>query len=249
MTEPTVSHEHDQRWDDVVRLWERTKGPEGTKVEIIEEIVTVKLPPVTRHTVTASRISRRVCSVVPDDWRVHQTLAIAVPSRFGMFIPDLVVVPEQRMEGSYVPAAAAELVVEVTSKFSTRQDRISKPAAYAAAGIPLYLLVDHWALDGPAVTLYGEPRGGLYRVLRAVKFGETIKLPAPSTWTSTPPSSRSTDSPPSPQHRRHHKRRHRRQRRQQDRLPCQLLRDAVARRVREEVLRRRERRRHHHVQE
>ncbi|KAB1140297.1 Uma2 family endonuclease [Streptomyces luteolifulvus] len=50
---------------------------------------------------------------------------------------------------THVPAAVAELVVEVTSKSNARHDRISKPAAYAAAGIPLYLLVDRWAPKAP----------------------------------------------------------------------------------------------------
>jgi Uma2 family endonuclease len=70
-------------------------------------------------------------------------------------------------------------VVEVTSKSNARQDRISKPAAYATAGIPLYLLVDRWAPDGPTATLYGEPKGDVYRPLVTAKFGEPVKLPAP----------------------------------------------------------------------
>ncbi len=64
-------------------------------------------------------------------------------------------------------------------KSNARHDRISKPAAYAAAGIPLYLLVDRWAPEGPTATLYGEPKGDVYRPLRTAKFGEAIKLPAP----------------------------------------------------------------------
>ena len=67
----------------------------------------------------------------------------------------------------------------MTSKSSARHDRVSKPAAYATAGIPLYLLVDRWAPGGPTVTLYGEPKDDVYRVLHAVKFGDPIKLPAP----------------------------------------------------------------------
>jgi hypothetical protein len=65
------------------------------------------------------------------------------------------------------------------SKSNASQDRVSKPAAYATAGIPLYLLVDRWAPGGPTATLYGEPEGEVYRVLRAVKFGDPIELPEP----------------------------------------------------------------------
>lgn len=98
-----------------------------------------------------------------------------------MLIPDIVVAPLPECEATQtrIPAAAAELVVEVTSKSNARHDRISKPAAYATAGIPLYLLVDRWAPDGPTVILYGEPQGDVYHPLVTAKFGEPVKLPAP----------------------------------------------------------------------
>ncbi|WP_128380775.1 Uma2 family endonuclease [Streptomyces cavernae] len=177
----TVSQEPDQSWDDLVRFWEGMEWPEGSKVEIIEGIITVSPAPASGHNVIASRIHRRLLSVIPEEWEVCQTLAVAVPSRLGMFIPDLVVVRELDGEGeaTHIPAGMAELAVEITSKSNARHDRVSKPTGYAAAGVPLYLLVDRWAERGPTVTLYGQPKGGVYRVLSTVKFGEPIKLPAP----------------------------------------------------------------------
>lgn len=87
--------------------------------------------------------------------------------------------PAGPVRHAHSPAGLAELVVEVTSKSNARHDRVSKPAAYAAAGIPLYLLADARATDGPTVTLYGEPKEDVHRPLRSVKFGEPIELPAP----------------------------------------------------------------------
>jgi Uma2 family endonuclease len=181
MSALTVGHDPDQNWDDLVRFWEEMEWPEGSKVEIIEGIVTVSPAPVYSHNDIAERIQRRLYSVIPEDWGIYQTLAIAVPSRLGMLVPDLVVAPRPKCAESdtHIPAALAELVVEVTSKSNARHDRVSKPAAYATAGIPLYLLIDRWAPGGPTATLYGEPKGDVYRVLRAVKFGDPIKLPAP----------------------------------------------------------------------
>lgn len=97
-----------------------------------------------------------------------------------MLSPDIVVAPvrEHTEADSHISAALAELVVEVTSKSNARHDRVSKPAAYATAGIPLYLLVDRWAPEGPTATLYGEPKGDVYRPLSTAKFGEALKLPA-----------------------------------------------------------------------
>ena len=179
MSALTVSQDPDQNWDDLVRYWEEMEWPEGSKVEIIEGIITVSPARAVRHNMIAERIHRRLYSVIPEEWGVYQTLAIAVPSRLGMLIPDLVVAPVQEcVEGeSHIPAAAAELVVEVTSKSNARHDRVSKPAAYATAGIPLYLLIDRWAPGGPTATLYGEPKGDVYRMLSAAKFGDPIKLP------------------------------------------------------------------------
>ncbi|MFJ2257672.1 Uma2 family endonuclease [Streptomyces sp. NPDC087844] len=181
MSALTVDHEPERNWDDLVRFREEMEWPEGSKVEIIEGIVTVSPTPANQHNLIADVVQRRLYSAIPDDWGIFQTLSIAVPSRLGMFIPDLVVVPTREIDGpgNYIPAGAAELVVEVTSKSNARHDRVSKPAAYAAAGIPLYLLIDRWAPGGPTVTLYGEPQGDVYRVLHAGKFGELIVLPEP----------------------------------------------------------------------
>ncbi len=181
MSALTVDHDPGQGWDDLVRLREEMEWPEGSKVEIIEGVITVSPSPANHHNLIAEKVHRLLYSVLPDDWGVFQTLSLAVPSKGGMFIPDLVVVPLADIDvpEAYVPAGVAELVVEVTSPSNARHDRISKAAAYAAAGIPLYLLADRWAPGGPTVTLYGEPRGGVYRVLSACKFGETVNLPAP----------------------------------------------------------------------
>lgn len=183
MSALTVDHgpADGQEWDDLVRIWEQTDGPEGSKVEIIEGIVTVSPPPANSHNRTADRLQRRLYTVIPEDWGIYQTLGVAVPSRRGLYIPDLVVAPEAALHepGNYVPAAAAELVVEITSPSNAGHDRVSKPAGYAQAGIPLYLLIDGYAPGGPTVTLYGEPAGDVYRVLHAVKAGEEIRLPAP----------------------------------------------------------------------
>ena len=181
MSALTVSQDPDQSWADLVRFWEEMEWPEGSKVEIIEGIVTVSPAPAYRHNAIAARILRRLHSVIPEDWEVHQTQAIAVPSRLGMYIPDLLVAPEfdGDPEISHLPAGMAELAVEITSKSNARHDRITKAAAYATGGIPLYLLVDPWAPGGPTVTLYGEPTGDVHRVLSAAKFGDPVKLPAP----------------------------------------------------------------------
>ena len=67
--------------------------PEGSEVEIIEGIITVSPAPALRHNISTERIQRRLYSVIPEDWAIFQTQSIAVPSRLGMFSPDLLVAP------------------------------------------------------------------------------------------------------------------------------------------------------------
>ncbi|MET9432769.1 Uma2 family endonuclease [Streptomyces sp. NPDC006551] len=182
MSALTVDHSsHGHEWDDLVRIWGETDAPEGCKVEIIEGIITVSPPPSNIHNLIAEKVQRRLYSVIPQDWGVYQTLGTSIPSRDGIFIPDLAVLPEGVLSepGNFVAAADAELIVEVTSKSNASHDRIMKAAGYAQAGVPLYLLIDSFAPGGPTVTLYGEPKGEVYRVLRAVQFGEDIHIPAP----------------------------------------------------------------------
>ncbi|MEU1312862.1 Uma2 family endonuclease [Streptomyces cinnamoneus] len=188
MSALTVDQRPGRGWDDLVRIWEQTDAPEGCKVEIIEGIVTVSPAPSNRHNSVAWKLQRQLASIIPADWGIYQTLAVAVPSRSGLYIPDLVVAPEAVVDAAptqengsenFIQAEVAELVVEITSKFNARHDRISKPAGYAHAGVPLYLLVDGWAQGEPTITLYGEPKDDVYRVLQTGKFGDGIQLPAP----------------------------------------------------------------------
>jgi Uma2 family endonuclease len=94
------------------------------------------------------------------------------------YVPDIVVshpgasTPEEERE-------AIELIVEVTSPVSADtvyNDRVVKPAQYARARVPLYLLIDQ---ERTAWTLYGLGDKPGYQVLSAGKFGESVPLPAP----------------------------------------------------------------------
>ncbi|MEU0209247.1 Uma2 family endonuclease [Streptomyces canus] len=167
-------------WDELVRVWEETDAPEGSKVEIIEGIVTVSPPPSEEHNDTAELVQRRLYTAIPDNWGVYQTLGLTCPETGGLFMPDLCVVPRAALRrGTRVHAGEAELVVEVTSKSNANHDRIKKAHGYAVAGVPLYLLLDAWQSGRPTATLYGEPQNGTYRVLDSVEHGEELTLPAP----------------------------------------------------------------------
>ncbi|MFJ4581808.1 Uma2 family endonuclease [Streptomyces echinatus] len=139
-------------WEELVWVWQRTDVPRGCKTEIIDGTVTVAPYSAVAHHALSEPLQRRLYEVLPQSWHVLQGLALAVPSRSSLYVPDLVVVPEaaerSRDDDSFVPGAA-ELVVEITSTVTARRDRGTKAAGYAEAGVPLYLLVDGSAPDGP----------------------------------------------------------------------------------------------------
>lgn len=70
------------------------------------------------------------------------------------------------------------MTVEVTSHDADtdRRDRHEKRDGYAAAGIPVYLLVDREDL---AITVFSEPEDGKYRCVTSRPFGADIELPGP----------------------------------------------------------------------
>ncbi|MEU3076537.1 Uma2 family endonuclease [Streptomyces laurentii] len=169
-------------WDDLVRRWETMDWPEGCKVEIIEGIITAAPAPAVRHGSITAKVHRWLVRGISDELNVYQSLALAIPEHSSLYIPDLAVVPEAIVDqgtGNSIPAATAELVVEVTSKGNANHDRVHKLRGYAMGGVPLYLLIDRWHAGRPTATLYGEPKNGLYRVLEVVEFGEKLSLPAP----------------------------------------------------------------------
>lgn len=71
------------------------------------------------------------------------------------------------------------LGVEITSKSTARHDRSTKKWAYAHGGIPLYLLIDAFDEEGPAVSLFSGPVDGVYGKTIRVPFGKPIKIGSP----------------------------------------------------------------------
>ncbi|MGW1804999.1 Uma2 family endonuclease [Streptomyces sp. NPDC002078] len=178
----------DNEWDELLWAWGQTDAPKGCKVEIIQGLVTVAPYSAVAHHRMPEPLQRHLYEVIPDSWGVHHQLALAVPSRLELCVPDLAVVPEEALRGGdecIASADVAELVMEITSATTARTDRITKAAGYAEAGVPLYLLADRLAPSGPTVTLYGEPEDGTYRVLVSAPFGLPVELPAPFRLTFT----------------------------------------------------------------
>ncbi|PRY02013.1 Uma2 family endonuclease [Allonocardiopsis opalescens] len=170
-------------WTSLLRARYETGAPEGWRSEIRAEGVLAVPPPSAAHSGAAEETQCALYRVVPAEWGIYQTLSLAFPLERRLFVPDLVVVPRTalpRRDGpeSLTPGSAALLVVEITSKADADHDRIVKRRHYARAGIPLYLLIDHWDPRGPGVTLLSRPGGEDYDDSHRVSSGP-ITIPEP----------------------------------------------------------------------
>lgn len=170
-------------WEELVQYWQSLDRPnKAWRAEIIEESVVMTPPPGMGHKIIASRLNRALVQRVPEEWEIFQTAGVSVPVRRGLFMPDLVVVPGGSLPGEDampIPAEKTLLIVEITSKSNADNDRTKKLWAYAHGGVPLYLLIDRFASDGPTVFLYSGPGDGRYRYQEGVPFSEPVDLPEP----------------------------------------------------------------------
>ncbi|WP_104815433.1 Uma2 family endonuclease [Kitasatospora sp. MMS16-BH015] len=68
------------------------------------------------------------------------------------------------------------MVVEVTTSCRSTDHRIraEKPAAYAQAGIPVYLVIDR---ERREVTAHSDPLDGRYRASLPTPYGDPLALP------------------------------------------------------------------------
>lgn len=162
-------------------LWEELDAPPGCRAEILEATVGVAPPPANIHNSAADLLHELLVLAKKPGWGIYQTQAIEIASTGDVYIPDLLVYPRDKTpaEGYTVAAEHALLVVEITSPANADHDRKRKLWGYAHGPVPIYLLVDPHAADGPHVTLHFRPEAGEYQNTSRVPYGESITLPEP----------------------------------------------------------------------
>jgi Uma2 family endonuclease len=167
--------------DQLRRMWEELDPPRGGRAEIVEGTLIVVPPPANSHNSVADLLHELLVFAKPTDWGVYQTQGVQIGSTGDIYIPDLLVYPRDQLpaRGFVAPAEHAQLVVEITSPSNADHDRKTKLWGYAHAPVPLYLLVDPHAADGPHVTLHSRPENGAYQTIVRRPFGEVVEVPEP----------------------------------------------------------------------
>ncbi|MFQ6196718.1 Uma2 family endonuclease [Streptomyces sp. NPDC000405] len=124
----------------------------------------------------------RRCMQVRPELDLYTTRGLKVGKyRKGRARPDGALVPVDHFagHGEWADPDGVLMTVEVTSYDgdTDRRDRQEKPAAYAAAGVPVHVLVDRDA-GVVAVHTNPDPERGYLDIHRA-PFGEQVTLPDP----------------------------------------------------------------------
>lgn len=175
---PTTEHRPQMSVEEFEELERR--APETVRLEFINGRVRVK--PVTdgNHDQIVAWLQRLCMQHRPELWLYGERGMKVEGYRKGRARPDGVLAPFgfPAGHGDWSESEGVLMVVEVTSHDADthRRDRVEKPDGYAAAGIPVYLLIDR---GDCSVVVFNQPESGRYRHQETLPFGATVTLPAP----------------------------------------------------------------------
>ncbi|MFC7305738.1 Uma2 family endonuclease [Streptomyces monticola] len=178
----TVMAERTQQMD--VEEFEEiaSAAPETVTLEFINGRVEGKSVPDGDHETIFMWLLRQCMQARPDlDLYPNKGLRVET-YRKGRARPDGTLAPVAHFagQGDWGDASGVLMAVEITSydADTDRRDRQEKPAAYAAAGIPVYLLIDR---DDHTLVIHTNPDVGNSRYLdrHIAPFGDRATLPEP----------------------------------------------------------------------
>lgn len=161
--------------DEMFELIEAMNVPEDYRAEIIEGEIVLNPQRATHATIIrllADDLAKARGRMAPILWDVR----IDFPGTLNGFAPDLALAaPEAKAlpNGSY-RYQDIELVAEVVSQSSRRDDYGAKLEVYASAGAPVYLLADP-KLGFTHVNF--QPKKGAYSDVLTYAFGQVFTLP------------------------------------------------------------------------
>lgn len=132
-------------------------GVDWRRFEILDGALVTSPSPDSWHESAVVAVRDEARATIPADYLAVGSLGIAMGSSY--LIPDMVIARRRVIAARVALLNPRDvlLVVEVVSPSSRTLDRITKPAQYAAAGIPGYWRVETDPL--PALSAYALPAG------------------------------------------------------------------------------------------
>ncbi|MFC5719070.1 Uma2 family endonuclease [Streptomyces gamaensis] len=164
--------ERDERLSlDTLFHWlERMPVPGGHKVEVVEGAVHF-WPQRDNHWDLTIAVYEQLRTRYPRR-RLLSDVRVDFPGHLNGFCPDVVLLKDGAARGR-LRYQDVLFVAEVITKNTARNDYGPKKDAYAAAGVPVYLVVDPYAAH---CTVHAEPHNGSYCVWPAIGFGDPVDL-------------------------------------------------------------------------
>jgi Uma2 family endonuclease len=168
--ETGLSDVHRLSADEYHRMIESGGLDENTRVELIEGLILDMSPKSPAHErAIAWLLEVLVLGIDRDRYQVR----VGAPLSLGDSEPepDLTVI-ERGVDRPYHPATAA-LAVEIAHS-SQRRDLRVKPKLYAAAGVPVYWVID---LDGHRAVAHTDPVDGAYEHVQVLAESDLLSAP------------------------------------------------------------------------
>ena len=148
---------------------------EDDRVELLEGVIVAMAPSNPPHDSCVTRATLALLHAVRERAVVRPQCSLVI-GRHSVPQPDVAVVPGALSDYDSRHPDAALLVVEVADS-SLQQDRLTKAAIYAAAGIPEYWIVN---LRGGVLEVMRDPdrAQARYRDAQTLRGGERVELTA-----------------------------------------------------------------------
>jgi len=156
------------------------QAPETVCLEFIQGRLTVKRGPDGNRSEMLAWLQRLWAGQERGPWLYPYRGLCTEADGMGRVRPDGVLAPSRHFvgHGEWSDPAGVLMVVEVTAgdPDTDWHTRVEKPGGYAAAGIPVHLLIDR---DACSLIVFNQPEDGRYRHEEKLPFGATVKLPEP----------------------------------------------------------------------
>ena len=142
---------------------------EDERVELVGGAIVRVSPQDEPHSWAVMRLTAQLAGLMPRGYDVRVQMPLAVDA-VSLPEPDLAVTQGQR---SPTQRPVTALVVIEVAATSQRMDLVHKPPRYAAAGVPLYLVVD---LPARSVIVHRDPAGSTYRDVATLSETDRLEV-------------------------------------------------------------------------
>lgn len=154
---------------------------DGMRHELVDGTLLVSPPPANRHQLVVTRLARLLATAMPHEIEVLDGPGVRL-SGSRVLQPDLVIGPRAELTADvlYLPTRAVLAIIEVVSPSNSATDRITKPALYAAAGIPTYIRVELGGPEAPEIHVGRlDADAEAYRPQLSAHAGQTLHIDEP----------------------------------------------------------------------